>query len=299
MRRAGGFVATVPTMSLVPWRDPRGRFSFFKLTVLAALVLPGLWTVGMALGGGFAHSVLPSLIYYSGIWSLWALLACLAVTPLSQIGAWHSLVWVRRQLGVGALVYALLHVLAYVAIRRADWLAMAGEIVGRWSIAFATVATLGLLALGLTSTDGAVRRLGGRRWKRLQRTVYLWAPLGLLHFLLSPLAVGPLPFVMVGCLAWLLAWRWLARSPRHPGRAKATVVLLGLSVVVALFTAGFEIVWLDWVQDLPPALIAQANFELDLGLSALWTVALLGLAVVAWGRWRHPRHHARPAHPPR
>lgn len=299
MRRAGGFVATVPTMSLVPWRDPRGRFSFFKLTVLAALVLPGLWTVGMALGGGFAHSVLPSLIYYSGIWSLWALLACLAVTPLSQIGAWHSLVWVRRQLGVGALVYALLHVLAYVAIRRADWLAMAGEIVGRWSIAFATVATLGLLALGLTSTDGAVRRLGGRRWKRLQRTVYLWAPLGLLHFLLSPLAVGPLPFVMVGCLAWLLAWRWLARSPRHPGRAKATAVLLGLSVVVALFTAGFEIVWLDWVHDLPPALIAQANFELDLGLSALWTVALLGLAVVAWGRWRHPRHHARPAHPPR
>lgn len=299
MRRAGGFVATVPTMSLVPWRDPRGRFSFFKLTVLAALVLPGLWTVGMALGGGFAHSVLPSLIYYSGIWSLWALLACLAVTPLSQIGAWHSLVWVRRQLGVGALVYALLHVLAYVAIRRADWLAMVGEIVGRWSIAFATVATLGLLALGLTSTDGAVRRLGGRRWKRLQRTVYLWAPLGLLHFLLSPLAVGPLPFVMVGCLAWLLAWRWLARSPRHPGRAKATAVLLGLSVVVALFTAGFEIVWLDWVHDLPPALIAQANFELDLGLSALWTVALLGLAVVAWGRWRHPRHHARPAHPPR
>lgn len=299
MRRAGGFVATVPTMSLVPWRDPRGRFSFFKLTVLAALVLPGLWTVGMALGGGFAHSVLPSLIYYSGIWSLWALLACLAVTPLSQIGAWHSLVWVRRQLGVGALVYALLHVLAYVAIRRADWLAMVGEIVGRWSIAFATVATLGLLALGLTSTDGAVRRLGGRRWKRLQRTVYLWAPLGLLHFLLSPLAVGPLPFVMVGCLAWLLAWRWLARSPRHPGRAKATAVLLGLSVAVALLTAGFEIVWLDWVQDLPPALIAQANFELDLGLSALWTVALLGLAVVAWGRWRHPRHHARPAHPPR
>lgn len=253
----------------------------------------------MATGGGFAHSVLPSLIYFSGIWALWALLACLAVTPLSQIGVWRSLVWVRRMLGVGALVYTLLHVVAYVAIRHADWATIAGEIVGRWSIAWATLSTLGLCVLGLTSTDGAVRRIGGRRWKRLQRTVYVWAPLGLLHFLLSPLAVGPLPFTMFGCLLWLLAWRVLAATSRQSRRAHSIPALLGLSLVVAALTAVFEIVWLDWVHDLPPALIARANFELDLGLSATWTVLLIGVALTIWVRGRAKKARSRPAHPMR
>lgn len=276
-------------MSLAPWRDPRGQFSSFKLTVLLGLVSPGLWTGAMAVSGGFVHAVLPSLIYYTGIWALWALVACLAVTPLSRIGAWRSLAWVRRMLGVGALVYTLLHVVAYVAIRRADVLAIFDEIVGRWSIAWATLSTLGLCALGLTSTDGAVRRMGGRRWKRLQRTVYLWAPLGLLHFLLSPLAVGPLPFILFGCLAWLLAWRALPLFAREQAHAPSIKALVFLSLGVAGLTAGFEIVWLEQVHALPPALIARANFELDLGLSALWTVLLLGLSVVVCALWRSNR----------
>lgn len=271
-------------MSLLPWRDPRGRFSAFKLGALIALLLPGAWTLATALAGGFGQTLLPSLIYYSGLWSLWALLACLAVTPLARLGGWPRLMWVRRMLGVGALGYALLHVLAYVAIRRAELAPMLAEIFGRWSIALATLATLGLLALGLTSTDGAVKRLGARRWKRLQSSVFLWAPLGLLHFLLSPLAVGPLPFLMAGGLAWLFAWRLLAA--RAPAAADSAPVLLGLALGVAALTAVFEIVWLDRMQGLPPALIARANFELDLGLSAMWSVLLWGLAVLALVRWR-------------
>ena len=274
-------------MSLAPWRDPRQRFSAFKLGVLIALALPGAWTLGMALGGGFEDTLLPSLIYYSGVWSLWALLACLAVTPLARLADWCRLVWVRRMLGVGALIYALLHVAAYAAIRRGDLLVMLGEILGRWSIALATLATLGLLALGLTSTDGSVRRLGARRWKALQRSVFLWAPLALLHFLLSPLAVGPLPFTMFGCLLWLLVWRLLAARAALGAQASRTLLLLALAA--ALLTAGFEIVWLQRVQDLPPALIARANFELDLGLSAMWSVLLIGLAVLAAARWRARR----------
>jgi sulfoxide reductase heme-binding subunit YedZ len=39
-----------------------------------------------------------------------------------------------------------------------------------------------LIPLAVTSTNGMVRRLGGKGWQRLHRTIYLIAPLGILHF---------------------------------------------------------------------------------------------------------------------
>jgi DMSO/TMAO reductase YedYZ heme-binding membrane subunit len=38
-----------------------------------------------------------------------------------------------------------------------------------------------LLALGFTSRDAAVKSMGGRKWKRLHRTVYVTPGLALLH----------------------------------------------------------------------------------------------------------------------
>jgi methionine sulfoxide reductase heme-binding subunit len=40
-----------------------------------------------------------------------------------------------------------------------------------------------LLPLAVTSTNGWIRRLGGRRWARLHRLIYPIAVLGVLHFL--------------------------------------------------------------------------------------------------------------------
>jgi len=39
-----------------------------------------------------------------------------------------------------------------------------------------------LIPLALTSTNGMVRRLGGKRWQWLHRLMYLIVPLGVLHF---------------------------------------------------------------------------------------------------------------------
>jgi methionine sulfoxide reductase heme-binding subunit len=39
-----------------------------------------------------------------------------------------------------------------------------------------------LIPLALTSTNGMVKRLGGRRWLWLHRMIYVIAPLGILHF---------------------------------------------------------------------------------------------------------------------
>jgi sulfoxide reductase heme-binding subunit YedZ len=39
-----------------------------------------------------------------------------------------------------------------------------------------------LVPLAATSTNGMVRRLGGKRWQALHRLVYVVAPLGILHY---------------------------------------------------------------------------------------------------------------------
>ena len=46
-----------------------------------------------------------------------------------------------------------------------------------------TPGDIGKIVSGMvTSTNGMVRRLGGKRWQWLHRLIYLIAPLGILHF---------------------------------------------------------------------------------------------------------------------
>ena len=39
-----------------------------------------------------------------------------------------------------------------------------------------------MIPLALTSTAGSIRRLGGKRWSRLHRLVYVSATLGVIHY---------------------------------------------------------------------------------------------------------------------
>ena len=40
-----------------------------------------------------------------------------------------------------------------------------------------------MLPLALTSTAGMIRRLGGRRWQKLHRLIYVSAVAGVIHYL--------------------------------------------------------------------------------------------------------------------
>ena len=239
----------------------------------------------MSASGGFIHSLLPSLIYFSGIWAIWGMLLSLAVTPLRTSTGWSKLIYIRRMLGLSALTYTVLHVVVYLVLRELDAMSIFKELFGRWSLILATASTVGLCALGMTSTDSAVRRLGGKMWKQLQSLVYLLTLLAIFHFLLSPLAVGPLPFLMIGIFFWLMAWRLMA----YFGVIKRSAALTLLALASALFTFIFELLWLDLYQHLSPKMIAISNFELDLGLSATWQVLILGLGVAIAAKVRGVR----------
>jgi sulfoxide reductase heme-binding subunit YedZ len=71
------------------------------------------------------------------------------------------------------------------------------------------VSWLVLLALAATSFNAAVRWLGGRRWQWLHRTIYLVAPLAILHFYWMRAGKQNFTDVLIYglVLALLLAWR--------------------------------------------------------------------------------------------
>lgn len=89
----------------------------------------------------------------------------------------------RRMLGLFVAFYASLHLLAY------GWLDMGFDVVDigrdilkRPFILVGFTVWLLLLPLTFTSTNAAVRALGGRAWQALHRLVYVISPLALLHF---------------------------------------------------------------------------------------------------------------------
>ncbi len=191
-----------------------------KPTLVVLLSLPAwqllLWAVLDRLGPNPAEA----LIRGTGDWTLRALCLALALTPLRVWTATPALARLRRILGLNVFAYALLHALCYGWLDMGlEWGDMALDIVKRPFILVGFAATFLLLLLAATSWNGAVRRLGARRWQALHRCVYAVAGLSILHFYW--MRAGKQNFAEVAIyavvLGVLLAWRlqrWLRASAR-------------------------------------------------------------------------------------
>jgi len=258
-----------------PWRDRRGRFSALKATTFALLFVPGGWLAWEFATGGVGPLPLVFLIYHSGVWATWILLASLAVTPARHLLGWSQLIAVRRMIGVAGLAYTVLHIVIYVALDRFDWAFIANEMATRVTIMVAIASTIGLIALGVTSFDAAISRMGTRRWNQLHNLAYPAIGLGVLHWDLSPGSVAGVPFLATGIFVWLMGWRVLNRLDK----GRDALMLALLAVLSAALTLAFQIVWLLAWKGYPPAETMGYAFELTLGLDPTWCVLLLGLAV--------------------
>lgn len=208
----------------VPAALPPRVFAWVRATlfVLAALPFAELLRRGFAqdLGANPVEFVLRWL----GTWTLVALLATLTVTPLRWVTGWAWLVRLRRMLGLYAFFYGAMHVVAYVWIDHFfDWPAILGDIAKRPYLTFGFAAFVLMIPLALTSTNAAVRRLGGRNWQRLHRLVYAIAVLGVLHYWYHKLAKNDLaqPTIYALVLGTLLG----ARLLRWAGNRRVAVTL--------------------------------------------------------------------------
>jgi sulfoxide reductase heme-binding subunit YedZ len=258
-----------------PWRDRRGRFSWLKTATLVLMIVPGLWLAWELMTGGVGPLPYVFLIYHSGVWATWLLLLSLAVTPARHLLGWSQLITVRRMIGVSGLVYSIAHIIIWIGLDQFDWAIVANEMATRITIMVATISTVGLIALGVTSLDSAIRRMGAHRWNQLHNLAYPAIGLAVIHWDLSPGSDFGAPFVATGIFFWLMGWRLL----HGYGKGRDPLALVSLTLVTASLVLLFEIVWLIVWKAYPASETIGYTFSLTIGLDATWCILLLGLAV--------------------
>ena len=154
-----------------------------KPLVFLLCLLPLAWLVYGAVANQLGANPAEALIRGLGDWALRFLCIALAVTPVRIHTRTPQLARYRRMLGLFVAFYASLHLVAYAWLDMGLDVADIGrDILKRPFILVGFTAWLLLVPLALTSTNGAVRRLGGKAWRALHRLVYIVAPLALLHF---------------------------------------------------------------------------------------------------------------------
>jgi sulfoxide reductase heme-binding subunit YedZ len=284
------------TLQLIwPWQDRQRRFSVLKAGVFALMFVPAIRLVEEYATGqyGFYPMAVGGLIFWTGVWATAILLMALAITPAQKIFRWGALIDVRRMVGVAALAYTVIHLLFYFPLRLWNLSFMADEMMKRPTLVAATLSTILMIALGVTSVDIAVRRMGARNWQLLHNTVYLASVLAFLHILAR--GTAPEQFLLAGMFFWLMAWRGLDRY----GHGSDAKTLAALAVVSCLATAGIEAGCTLSHRGYPLWETLGNNFNLDLGVSAAWQILAMGLIIavaaavrngirLSWGQATYP-----------
>jgi sulfoxide reductase heme-binding subunit YedZ len=263
-----------------PWQDRKGRFSWLKGITFALMLGFAARFFYQAYGAGdygMFPIALGGMTFWSGVWATVILLLALAVTPATKLLRWPAVIDVRRMIGVTALLYTLGHVVIYFALRMWNLTFILNEVATQLSLILATLSTVGLVALGVTSTDGSIRRMGAANWQRLHNLTYIISALALLHVVLAR-GTYTEQYTLVGVFVWLMVWRVLARHGRATDPVALVLLAAGCAVFTALLEAGFLFVRrgyeLSWTlgNNFDPAMI-------DVFIPPAWQVLGMGLAV--------------------
>lgn len=212
-----------------PWTAAANRAAQRRaaqpLLVLATLGPLAGW-IWAGSQGGLGVNPAETLLKGSGLWTLRLLCLTLAVTPLRVWAGLSALARWRRTLGLATFFYATLHFLAYAWLDMGfEPAAIARDLSKRPFALVGFAAFVGLIPLAATSWNGAIRRLGARRWQALHRLVYAIAGLGLLHFIWMRAAKHRAdevwPYALT--LALLAVARWLHRHRTNSRPSARTV----------------------------------------------------------------------------
>lgn len=144
-----------------------------------------LLTFYQAINDQLGGDPVEAILHFTGIGAFNLLLLSLLVSPLAKYLKQGLLMRVRRLLGVYAAVYALLHLVSYILFElQLDWSLLLDEIIDRPYITVGFAAILILIALTVTSTQTAQRKMG-KAWQSLHNWVYLAVVLVALHYIWS------------------------------------------------------------------------------------------------------------------
>jgi methionine sulfoxide reductase heme-binding subunit len=195
---------------------------WLKVAVFLACLGPLLRLGLKALSGNLGANPIEVITHSTGDWTLIFLLITLAITPVRKLTGQLWLIRFRRMFGLFAFFYVVLHFLTYIWLDKFfDLHAILADVAKRRFITVGFAGFLSLIPLALTSTQGWIRRLGGRRWNQLHSLIYFAAIAGVIHFWWLVKADVSKPRQYAVLLGALLLYRvivWM--RPRVRGRER-------------------------------------------------------------------------------
>jgi len=216
----------------------RGRLAQTALVALG--VVPAAVIIWRAIHDQLGANPVEALEHRLGDWTIWLLLATLAITPIRRLTRWNGITRFRRTIGLLAFGYLCLHFLTYLVIDQGFPMQgfairyVAKDIAKRPYVTVGFTAFLMLMPLAWTSTKASIRRLG-RRWTTLHQLIYPAAALGVLHYLWlvkadrsKPITLGLILVALLAIRVWTERRRAVRRPAQPgPGAAPERVALSG------------------------------------------------------------------------
>jgi sulfoxide reductase heme-binding subunit YedZ len=195
-----------------------------KPVVFLLALVPALHLVYAAFTDGLGANPIEYITHATGDWTLRFLLITLAITPFRKVLDQPDFIRFRRMLGLWAFTYGCLHLMTWLWLDKFfDPAEMWADVVKRRFITAGMTAFLLMLPLALTSTSGWIRRLGGKKWKRLHQLIYFSAAAGVIHYYWLVKSDIRKPVFYGILLVMLLVWRAINSRQKTAAAAKPAV----------------------------------------------------------------------------
>ena len=190
-----------------------------KFVVFLACLAPLARLAWRAFHSLLGANPIEAITHFTGDCTLTFLLITLSITPLRKLTRQPWLIRFRRMLGLFAFFYGTLHLMTYVWLDKFfDVHEMLKDIAKRRFITAGMTAFALMIPLALTSTQWAIRKLGGKRWQALHRLIYFSAAAGVIHYIWLVKADLKKPLEYAAVLGVLLAYRpvvWVFSGARR------------------------------------------------------------------------------------
>ncbi|MCB2426699.1 sulfite oxidase heme-binding subunit YedZ [Methylophaga pinxianii] len=187
-----------------------------KALVFCISLLPFIWLSYALLTDQLGANPIEAVTRDTGLWALRFILVTLLISPIRKLTGINEFIRFRRMLGLFAFFYASLHMLLYIGLDQFfDVQEIWVDIIKRPFITVGFISFLLLIPLTITSTDKMIKRLGGRRWKKLHYLIYLIVVLSSVHFYMLVKQDKTEPLIYLLIVSLLLGFRVVGQRRRH------------------------------------------------------------------------------------